>query len=110
MLDMSEFGEAAPYLRKSYTEQLKLQTIPFDGKSPRLLSTAPCVSPAQPLCHGSLRSPPCPFPCAAPQGITDTAESPQHPGGQEDLKSGKSRLWTFPWFAEVWVEVILHLP
>uniref|UniRef100_A0A8C3PZ60 Myosin-7B n=1 Tax=Chrysolophus pictus TaxID=9089 RepID=A0A8C3PZ60_CHRPC len=32
MLDMSEFGEAAEYLRKSYTEQLKLQTIPFDGK------------------------------------------------------------------------------
>uniref|UniRef100_A0A803VI31 Myosin heavy chain 7B n=1 Tax=Ficedula albicollis TaxID=59894 RepID=A0A803VI31_FICAL len=32
LLDMSEFGEAAPYLRKSYTEQLKLQTIPFDGK------------------------------------------------------------------------------
>ncbi|NWV24261.1 MYH7 protein, partial [Origma solitaria] len=30
--DMSEFGEAAPYLRKSYAEQLKLQTIPFDGK------------------------------------------------------------------------------
>ncbi|KAI1233298.1 Myosin-7, partial [Lamprotornis superbus] len=32
LLDMSEFGEAAPFLRKSYTEQLKLQTIPFDGK------------------------------------------------------------------------------
>ncbi|NWW32709.1 MYH7 protein, partial [Panurus biarmicus] len=32
LLDMREFGEAAPYLRKSYTEQLKLQTIPFDGK------------------------------------------------------------------------------
>uniref|UniRef100_A0A8C8SEQ1 Myosin-7B n=1 Tax=Pelusios castaneus TaxID=367368 RepID=A0A8C8SEQ1_9SAUR len=32
MLDLSEFGEAADYLRKSYTEQLKLQTIPFDGK------------------------------------------------------------------------------
>ncbi|NXI17896.1 MYH7 protein, partial [Irena cyanogastra] len=32
LLDMSVFGEAAPYLRKSYTEQLKLQTIPFDGK------------------------------------------------------------------------------
>ncbi|NXX33201.1 MYH7 protein, partial [Nicator chloris] len=32
LLDMSEFGEAAPYLRKSYEEQLKLQTIPFDGK------------------------------------------------------------------------------
>ncbi|NWX28702.1 MYH7 protein, partial [Notiomystis cincta] len=32
LLDMSEFGEAAPYLRKSYAEQLKLQTIPFDGK------------------------------------------------------------------------------
>ncbi|NXO42904.1 MYH7 protein, partial [Locustella ochotensis] len=32
LLDMSEFGEAAPYLRKSYTEQLKLQTMPFDGK------------------------------------------------------------------------------
>uniref|UniRef100_A0A663N7E5 Myosin heavy chain 7B n=1 Tax=Athene cunicularia TaxID=194338 RepID=A0A663N7E5_ATHCN len=32
LLDMSEFGEAAEYLRKSYTEQLKLQTIPFDGK------------------------------------------------------------------------------
>nr|XP_014124596.1 myosin-7B [Zonotrichia albicollis] len=32
LLDMSEFGEAAPYLRKSYTEQLKLQTVPFDGK------------------------------------------------------------------------------
>ncbi|XP_074868181.1 myosin-7B-like [Carettochelys insculpta] len=32
MMDMNEFGEAADYLRKSYTEQLKLQTIPFDGK------------------------------------------------------------------------------
>uniref|UniRef100_A0A8D2NY22 MYH7 protein n=1 Tax=Zosterops lateralis melanops TaxID=1220523 RepID=A0A8D2NY22_ZOSLA len=32
LLDMKEFGEAAPYLRKSYTEQLKLQTVPFDGK------------------------------------------------------------------------------
>uniref|UniRef100_K7FV81 Myosin heavy chain 7B n=1 Tax=Pelodiscus sinensis TaxID=13735 RepID=K7FV81_PELSI len=32
MRDMTEFGEAADYLRKSYTEQLKLQTIPFDGK------------------------------------------------------------------------------
>uniref|UniRef100_A0A8C3I570 Myosin heavy chain n=1 Tax=Chrysemys picta bellii TaxID=8478 RepID=A0A8C3I570_CHRPI len=32
MLDLSEFGEAADFLRKSYTEQLKLQTIPFDGK------------------------------------------------------------------------------
>uniref|UniRef100_A0A8C8B445 Myosin heavy chain n=1 Tax=Otus sunia TaxID=257818 RepID=A0A8C8B445_9STRI len=32
LLDMTEFGEAADYLRKSYTEQLKLQTIPFDGK------------------------------------------------------------------------------
>ncbi|NXR58457.1 MYH7 protein, partial [Rhadina sibilatrix] len=32
LLDMSEFGEAAPFLRKSYAEQLKLQTIPFDGK------------------------------------------------------------------------------
>ncbi|NXR83375.1 MYH7 protein, partial [Pycnonotus jocosus] len=32
LLDMSVFGEAAPFLRKSYTEQLKLQTIPFDGK------------------------------------------------------------------------------
>uniref|UniRef100_A0A8C0IYL9 Myosin-7B n=1 Tax=Chelonoidis abingdonii TaxID=106734 RepID=A0A8C0IYL9_CHEAB len=32
MMDMSEFGEAADFLRKSYTEQLKLQTIPFDGK------------------------------------------------------------------------------
>ncbi|NXO92552.1 MYH7 protein, partial [Certhia brachydactyla] len=32
LLDMSEFGEAAPYLRKSYAELLKLQTIPFDGK------------------------------------------------------------------------------
>uniref|UniRef100_A0A8C3R9T5 Myosin heavy chain 7B n=1 Tax=Cyanoderma ruficeps TaxID=181631 RepID=A0A8C3R9T5_9PASS len=32
LLDMKEFGEAAPFLRKSYTEQLKLQTVPFDGK------------------------------------------------------------------------------
>uniref|UniRef100_A0A8C3XVB9 Myosin-7B n=1 Tax=Chelydra serpentina TaxID=8475 RepID=A0A8C3XVB9_CHESE len=32
MMDLSEFGEAANFLRKSYTEQLKLQTIPFDGK------------------------------------------------------------------------------
>uniref|UniRef100_A0A8C9UD11 Myosin heavy chain 7 n=1 Tax=Serinus canaria TaxID=9135 RepID=A0A8C9UD11_SERCA len=32
LVDSLEFGEAAPYLRKSYTEQLKLQTIPFDGK------------------------------------------------------------------------------
>ncbi|EMP41316.1 Myosin-7B, partial [Chelonia mydas] len=32
MMDLSEFGEAADFLRKSYTEQLKLQTIAFDGK------------------------------------------------------------------------------
>ncbi|NWY45262.1 MYH7 protein, partial [Sylvia atricapilla] len=32
LLDMTAFGEAAPYLRKSYTEQLKLQTVLFDGK------------------------------------------------------------------------------
>lgn len=86
LLDMSEFGEAAPFLRKSYTEQLKLQTIPFDGESPGLLSTAPSVFPSLPLCRVSLRSPPCPCPC-----ISGTAEFPQHPGGQEDLKSGKSR-------------------
>lgn len=49
LLDMKEFGEAAPYLRKSYTEQLKLQTVPFDGKSPGLF-------PSLPLCHGSQES------------------------------------------------------
>ncbi|XP_039590559.1 myosin-7-like [Polypterus senegalus] len=32
MLDMSEFGEAASYLRKSDKELLVLQTLPFDGK------------------------------------------------------------------------------
>uniref|UniRef100_A0A8C5PP49 Myosin heavy chain n=1 Tax=Leptobrachium leishanense TaxID=445787 RepID=A0A8C5PP49_9ANUR len=32
LLDMSEFGEAADYLRKSDKELMKLQTIPFDGK------------------------------------------------------------------------------
>nr|XP_057902115.1 myosin, heavy chain 7B, cardiac muscle, beta a [Doryrhamphus excisus] len=30
--DVKEFGEAAPFLRKSELEQLALQTIPFDGK------------------------------------------------------------------------------
>uniref|UniRef100_A0A8D0L1C4 Myosin heavy chain 7B n=1 Tax=Sphenodon punctatus TaxID=8508 RepID=A0A8D0L1C4_SPHPU len=32
MQDLSEFGEAASYLRKSYEEQMKFQNIPFDGK------------------------------------------------------------------------------
>ncbi|CAJ0925616.1 unnamed protein product [Ranitomeya imitator] len=32
LLDMSEFGEAADYLRKSDDELMKLHTIPFDGK------------------------------------------------------------------------------
>ncbi|XP_060692585.1 myosin-7-like [Hemiscyllium ocellatum] len=32
MLDMSEFGEAAPFLRKSDKELMVLQTIAFDGK------------------------------------------------------------------------------
>ncbi|XP_044303417.1 myosin-7B [Varanus komodoensis] len=32
MHDMTEFGEAAEYLRKSYQEQMKYQTMPFDGK------------------------------------------------------------------------------
>uniref|UniRef100_A0ACB8F646 Myosin-7B n=1 Tax=Sphaerodactylus townsendi TaxID=933632 RepID=A0ACB8F646_9SAUR len=32
MMDMSEFGEAAEYLRKSYQELMKYQNIPFDGK------------------------------------------------------------------------------
>ncbi|XP_061487662.1 myosin-7B isoform X1 [Rhineura floridana] len=32
MLDMSELGEAAGYLRKSYEELLKYHNIPFDGK------------------------------------------------------------------------------
>lgn len=61
LLDMSEFGEAAPYLRKSYTEQLKLQTIPFDGESPGLPCTAPVCPRACPSAM-ALRGPPCPFP------------------------------------------------
>ncbi|XP_015280748.1 PREDICTED: myosin-7B isoform X1 [Gekko japonicus] len=32
MLDMSEFGESAEYLRKSYEEQMRYQNLPFDGK------------------------------------------------------------------------------
>lgn len=58
MLDMSEFGEAAEYLRKSYTEQLKLQTIPFDGKTLRQLSAQPHeAARSQPVVHGSLWRP-----------------------------------------------------
>ena len=58
MLDMSEFGEAAEYLRKSYTEQLKLQTMPFDGKTPRQPSAQPHVcAPSQPLGRGFLWRP-----------------------------------------------------
>lgn len=51
LLDMNEFGEAAPYLRKSYTEQLKLQTVPFDGKSqPQAAQHSPeCVPEPAPL-------------------------------------------------------------
>lgn len=102
LLDMSEFGEAAPYLRKSYTEQLKLQTIPFDGKSPALLSTAPrCPRVSLPLCQGSLRILPAPFPVL--QNKASQAEFPQHLG-EQNLTTEKSRFLTFPWFAEVWVE------
>ncbi|KAH0619039.1 hypothetical protein JD844_018644 [Phrynosoma platyrhinos] len=32
MMDMTEFGEAAEYLRKSYEELMKYHTMPFDGK------------------------------------------------------------------------------
>uniref|UniRef100_A0A8V5G0G7 Myosin-7B n=1 Tax=Melopsittacus undulatus TaxID=13146 RepID=A0A8V5G0G7_MELUD len=32
MMDMSEFGEAAPYLRKSEKELMMAQTVAFDGK------------------------------------------------------------------------------
>lgn len=32
MMDMSEFGEAAPFLRKSEKEIMMLQTVAFDGK------------------------------------------------------------------------------
>uniref|UniRef100_A0A4W3KJ52 Myosin motor domain-containing protein n=1 Tax=Callorhinchus milii TaxID=7868 RepID=A0A4W3KJ52_CALMI len=33
MMDSSEFGEAAPFLRKSEKELMRLHTIPFDGNS-----------------------------------------------------------------------------
>ena len=33
MMDMTEFGEAAEYLRKSYEEMMKYHTMPFDGKT-----------------------------------------------------------------------------
>ncbi|XP_009072240.1 PREDICTED: myosin-7B-like, partial [Acanthisitta chloris] len=32
MVDMSEFGEAAPFLRKSENELMKAQTVAFEGK------------------------------------------------------------------------------
>lgn len=32
MVDMTEFGEAAPYLRKSEKELMKAQTVAFDGE------------------------------------------------------------------------------
>lgn len=32
MIDMSEFGDAAPFLRKSEKELMKLQTVAFDGE------------------------------------------------------------------------------
>lgn len=32
MVDMIEFGEAAPYLRKSEKELMKAQTVAFDGE------------------------------------------------------------------------------
>lgn len=31
--DMKEFGEAAPFLRKSELELLTAHTVPFDGKA-----------------------------------------------------------------------------
>lgn len=39
MLDMSEFGESAEYLRKSYEEQMRYQNIPFDGKKTLVVSS-----------------------------------------------------------------------
>lgn len=33
MMDMSEFGEAAPFLRKSEKELMMAQTVAFDGES-----------------------------------------------------------------------------
>ncbi|XP_031809764.1 myosin-7B-like [Sarcophilus harrisii] len=32
MMDLSELGEAAAYLRKSYQEMVKVHTVPGDGK------------------------------------------------------------------------------
>lgn len=92
LLDMSEFGEAAEYLRKSYTEQLKLQTIPFDGKP-------------QALGHGSQWRCSHPFPGSAPRDIACAAELPPAPREQEDL----SRFLSVPLLAEQWKEVAHHL-
>lgn len=35
MMDLSELGEAAAYLRKSYQEMVKVHTVPGDGESGR---------------------------------------------------------------------------
>lgn len=106
MLDMSEFGEAAEYLRKSYTEQLKLQTIPFDGKTPRQLLAQPQGSPWPWL---SLESVPVPFPVLLPMVLQVLQNCPHRPGGQEDLRSRKSRFLTVPLSAEVWAEVLREM-
>lgn len=78
MLDMSEFGEAAEYLRKSYTEQLKLQTIPFDGK-PQV------TAPRNPWPWLSLEIVPIPSPGLFLRVLQVLQNCPQHPGGSQKV-------------------------
>lgn len=62
MMDLSEFGEAADFLRKSYTEQLKLQTIAFDGKISSTFEHGTCWSQGLSRPWPGLQSIPAPFP------------------------------------------------
>uniref|UniRef100_A0A452J0N0 Myosin motor domain-containing protein n=1 Tax=Gopherus agassizii TaxID=38772 RepID=A0A452J0N0_9SAUR len=47
MMDMSEFGEAAPFLRKSDKEIMILQTVAFDGKTGYVFLCLVCDSSCQ---------------------------------------------------------------
>lgn len=44
MMDMSEFGEAAPFLRKSEKELMMAQTVAFDGELRHLHAAVVCLN------------------------------------------------------------------
>lgn len=99
MMDMTEFGEAAPFLRKSEKELMMLQTVAFDGELQYCLG---CQWPANPdkgcthnisgECRANQDAKPCCYCCSLSQLATNfvtlfPAELQEAPDSAEEKQS-----------------------